>query len=475
MTPKPLADQRALRRHELQAKLTSLSLEFDYWRTQIMEGAPLAHNHSQIERILRRLAGAQAGLAVELTREQDWLGRPGRIVQRAILELHHIWHFFRSKLALRAIKPLGDFLSVADELAWACYQPARDRAVAVQPARQDALREPPLTFFTAWVSPFMLPRTAPYQAEPTWVDDDAEHRIVLNTELVREVLIPVIGLPWHQTAHLPEMLAIAHEVGHAIEKDCRLSSELALHLGAALDTPETARRLPAWRSWASEIFADLWGVLSLGPAFAQVLMNFLASDPTSIQAEPVQASGRYPLTYLRILVSIEILKQQFHVEAADALQAHWRALYAPPSVPLAAEILEFARDIPQVVSALLRGPYALLGGVSLPEVLSFSPADHAAVEAEAERLLFGLSPGRVTNPSGVRVRLAAVAWAFARKPAELAATRAQEIALADVIQSLDSGVRKSGDGERQTRAGAAASLDDEKASRRLLQAILTVH
>ena len=106
----------------------------------------------------------------------------------------------------------------------------------------------------------------------------------------------LIGVPWFQSGFLPGALAIAHEVGHAVESDFDLAPNLQDLIETALSSSST--RQSHWKRWAGEMFADLWGCLAVGPAFTRALAELLVSRNESSLS--VNLTGEYPPPPLRV-------------------------------------------------------------------------------------------------------------------------------------------------------------------------------
>jgi hypothetical protein len=118
------------RRAELRSKLSSIGEEFEQWRAASVRGALLSKHSSQIERTTEALAGLVDRIEQDLgdAEGEAVLGRSQRI-ERSVLDLHRLWDYFRSKLALRYVPWFQQPLYAVDELAWACYEPVQ-QAVA---------------------------------------------------------------------------------------------------------------------------------------------------------------------------------------------------------------------------------------------------------------------------------------------------------------------------------------------------------
>jgi hypothetical protein len=69
-------------------------------------------------------------------------------------------------------------------------------------------------------------------------------------ELRCKVPFPVIGVPWYQMAHLPDMVSICHEIGHVVEDDLALTDNLQRVVGEGVGPARKAY----WCAWQRELF-----------------------------------------------------------------------------------------------------------------------------------------------------------------------------------------------------------------------------
>ncbi|AEV82928.1 Proteoglycan 4 [Actinoplanes sp. SE50] len=248
-----------LREAELVHAVRGLRDEWAYW-AELAGTEPMAKHTSQIEAITRLLgAGLDRADTFEL-----------------VLDLFHVWDFFRAKLLLRRVGPLSRILAVADELAWAVYRPSV-LAAGVAAGR----KEPPLVFLDRGAVPFAAARGAGYRdLLPRGV------RTTAGLTAVRELPVPVIGIPWYLTGHLPGVLLVAHEAGHHVEDDCGLTADLPAAL-AGLDAGTAAR----WTPWLGEAFADVVATVACGPAYPMILAEALrdAGDGAGAESYPPPA------------------------------------------------------------------------------------------------------------------------------------------------------------------------------------------
>ncbi|MEM7119210.1 MAG: hypothetical protein AAF614_42725 [Chloroflexota bacterium] len=139
----------------------------------------------------------------------------------------------------------------------------------------------------------------------TYLKNRADIRVVPYAPVM------LIGLPINaitsgkpHVSQLVEWMAIPHEVGHYVFNNAMLPNKrefLADRLRSELSD------LPVWVSqWLEEIFADVYGLLIVGPLFAFTAYDRIDSRPFSEQSSN---DGEHPLPYLRPYINIATLKQ----------------------------------------------------------------------------------------------------------------------------------------------------------------------
>jgi hypothetical protein len=361
---------------ELTEHLQSITRELAQWREAAGEdGRPLWRHHTQIEAIAGALdeVARLVGNELEAAGGGDWIFERAPDVERKILDLHRLWGFFRDKLALRYVPAFQDALLVADDLAWACYEPAQQRLA------EDSRREPPLVYFSGGSTPHLMPRGAPYTVAPL---PDGGVRPVDFAELVDGMPIALVGLPWFEVEHVPDLPVVAHEVGHAVERDLALEDGVERLLVGAV----APGHREAWRGWRQEVFADLYGVLALGPGYAGALAGLLAAHPRDVEGEwrSPDAWGAYPTRTLRVKLVAEAVRTLGFGEHAGELWSAWRSAY-PTHHHAALE-----PDVEPAVKALLTGRHDALCGEPLTAILTFGPAEQTSAASVAARLNDGL-------------------------------------------------------------------------------------
>lgn len=391
------------KREELRQKLAALCGAVDNWLAA-RRGPPDFRIHaSQLQAIESVLSGVRNGIGRELEP-----GVEGPILARAsgieemILAGYQIFEFYRQKFAQRLEGQFQKHLRIADEFAWACYKPVRDAVFGTGASA----KEPPLVYLNAGWSPFVKERNREYQI-------DSVPRALLITQpdfkkAVAQLPFPVIGIPWYQAGFLPGALTIAHEVGHAVESDCELTIPLSESIAAAVPDSKCKND---WLSWSSEVFADAYGCLCCGPAFAWSLADVLAADRSTVDGAQ---DADYPPRSLRILLNCEMLDQLKHRKEAVKLFKHWTGQYEGPYSWSA-----YRGDLREVAQALLHVPVKRAKGKPAPlaKVIGFPPAWDKDARRFAEETMKQIG-GQQDN---MRVSFAAVQHAYGMDPANFAA------------------------------------------------------
>lgn len=207
---------------------------------------------------------------------------------------------------------------------------------------------------------------------------------------------PLIQLPYHRMVNPWTLGAVLHEVSHNTQSDLGLSRAVPLAIAQTLlragFSPDIAR---IWVRWNRETFADLSGLLMGGPCIVASLMDVVGRSPRiTYHFDP---NGVHPTPYLRVLISVELLRRMgFQAEAEKYAQA-WTSLYPTPKPGiLPNELLRSApRAIALVVDALCYRPFKEIGDKSLAEVYRFGQKEQRMIEEAARRLATGDDPGIV--------------------------------------------------------------------------------
>jgi hypothetical protein len=388
------------KRAELAAKLRSVEDEHQHWLDLSAAGRPMEKHQSQVRAItdvLRPVARLLRDRVSAADVRAGW-----RTLEREVLDLHHVWGFFRDKWALRRLDEYRQYLVLADEFAWACYQAAQVPAVRAGTVALNAVRQPPLVYLGPVDGPLTLARGD--SAEDELRSLPLQSRTAC--ELVRQLPLPVVAVPWYQLLHLPEALIIGHEVGHlvvvdflglaAVEQvvDSRLA-ELGANDGERTD----------WQAWAEEAFADVYGVLCGGPAYAHTLADLIVS----VGAEQAPDDRSYPPAALRLALTAGALAAAGCEEAARRVKDSWAAEGVP--------VTDAGTGTAEAVgAALVRGPYQAFGPkvTTLDQVVTCTA--QCALDEQPQQLLNRWKP----KTREIRTLLAVTAEAFRTAPEKFA-------------------------------------------------------
>ncbi|MEO8130969.1 MAG: hypothetical protein ABJF23_04590 [Bryobacteraceae bacterium] len=414
---------------ELTARSASLTQEFTHWKSISESKGVFAKNHSQIRRIigllesvLRNIPAASTDLGSQRTREQS------------VLTVHSLWDFFRSKLTLRQEEFFGEYLRACDDFAWACYEPLRNLLPT------ESRREPPLVFLNGGWSPYAVPRDQTFKADPATGGWSAKMGL---REVVEKLPLPMVGLPWFQVSHLPDTLVIAHEMGHIAEWDFGLSGALQQAVYAANLEPVNAE---VWNGWKREVFADLYGVVCGGAAFAGSLADFLAGEALRLKDGASPEGDPHPHPWLRVAVVCEGLRQTGDGSSADRLAAEWQ-----PEPGVLRKDETFKDDVKPLVAAILAGPYRVGATAGPLSQLIIPPAGSDGIAG----MIVNQSKISVNNGNRNLVRrqlFAAARLLYAKDPVAYAEKNRTQAILKQVADAREPGVRGSGDTDLKKQA-----------------------
>jgi hypothetical protein len=399
---------------ELGQKLAAFGDGVDVWLKERRKLPQFRIHASQLDAIEAILAGLRAGVArkLENAKSQNAVLARAEGIEEMILAGYQIWEFYRPKLAQRLEPQFERFLRIADEFAWACYQPVRDAVFG----STERAKEPPLVYLNPNSSPILKERKREYEVES--VPSVLLERNADFVKAVAQLPFPVIGVPWYQVGFLPAGLTIAHEVGHAVEADCDLTTPIKKVAEAVSDR----KRRSDWAEWAGEMFADAYGCLCAGPSFAYALADTIAADRTTVDG---WQEGPYPPHSLRIFVNCRILERLSYEADGVGLWKQWSGQYPPPHSWSA-----YADDVDAIGSALLGLTVKRIKRTPalLRKLLAF-PAKWDSVAKYAEKARKGIT----SAPPNMRVMWAASRVAYADDPPAFGARDTKERNVSEVF------------------------------------------
>ncbi len=405
----PLQHMRSRRVAALSDKLDALAHDFDQWLALSTKHATFEKHHTQVRRLVHRLNRLRTSLEQEITAlgdDPDALGA-AHALEHDVLFLYNMWEFYRAKLGQRHVPWTRRFLDLADEYAWACLEPVIKVAVDAGHIRAEDVREPPLVYLNGDWSPFAATRGLALMAET--VDVTETDREMFRQE-VQALPLSVLGVPWYQLSHLPDVLILAHEVGHVVEDDLRLTASLHAVLQAALADHVGEDRREAWRCWMGEAFADVFGTLAGGRGFAFAMLDFVSLDLHTVREEERDARdwGAYPTVALRADLMVATLTLMADIDGATEVAARRDALLAGANT-----MPTFRTDAEVIARAWVSSPLAAFGGKTLQEVARV-PARHWADASRTSAAAIKEHAIATTDP---RVLVSAARVAFEEAPA----------------------------------------------------------
>jgi hypothetical protein len=292
-----------------------------------------------------------------------------------VQRIEKVWDYYLELFGQRQSAPFGTWLLCADRIALDCYQ----SAYLGLGRRLPVAAPPPFSYMRTGFGP------ATYR------------RGIRLRHLGRELNpFPLIQLPYHRLVNPWTLGAVLHEVSHNLQHDLGLNRAVPRAIARRLLREGlSAGVAQTWVRWNRETFADLSGLLLGGPGIVASLMDVVGRSPEITYA--YMPRGVHPTPYLRVLVSVELLRRMGFREEAKNYARAWTKLYPPPKPGvLPAELLRTApQAITLVVDALCYQPMKELGRKSLAQVFRFGQKEQRMVEECAGRLGHGTDPGVV--------------------------------------------------------------------------------
>lgn len=342
----------------------------------------------------RTQADASRAAAASPSREAfDDTARAKEAGTLAVAAIEKVWQFYRDIFEQRTTR-FAPRLLACDRIALDCYQYVWGGLGRARP----------------------IPSPAPFSYMESGSGPATFRREVRLTRLGRlPNPFPLVKLPYHRLVAPWTLGAVPHEVGHNLQADLGLWQAIPRRFAGLLRRdgipPEVVR---IWVRWHKEIFADLVGVLLIGPAFVHSLMDVVGKSPAAVvQFSPTAV---HPVPFLRTLLDLELLARTGFGPEAAALRRAWLSLYPPARARarIPKELLDtFPKAAKRVVDIVAFTPFPQLGDRTLSEVVSFRRQDLAMAEEAAERLARGEDPGIVPE----RFLIAAARIALQRRHA----------------------------------------------------------
>jgi hypothetical protein len=340
-----------------------------------------------------------------LQRQRDFLERLGRDVPDAefadgyatlvfdeMTGAQKVWNIFSQAFAARRKPEMARHLDAADLVAAECYKLCIDQARNWGILDEGGLREPPLVCPQAFPEAIALGRRALLGGLGTLCDAGWRfHDLGLP--------IPLVLMPADQIECVWLLPVLCHEVGHDVDKDLGLTTELTRVLAESAAIAPT--RLAVWQRWTTEILGDALGVLLGNAGFAQCLASQLLALAPGPRFRALDTS----LTHPHALVRVPLLAAMLRRLGGSALAAAARLEHDAQGLPAPDGIARFVEDVDVVASLVLETRLAALRGHALPELNPDRVADVKKARALADFLVCGQLRPAPDKPSAFPYRL----------------------------------------------------------------------
>jgi plasmid stabilization system protein ParE len=289
-----------------------------------------------------------------------------------VRQIEKIWDYYLELFGQRQSRH-GMWLLGCDRIALDCYQ-------LLTPASAKPSQSPHLRRFLS-CGPGFGPATYP--------------RFVKLSALGKQMNpFPLVQLPYHRLVNPWTLGAVLHEVAHNLQNDLGLARAVPRAIARRLLSAGFSKAVAGvWTKWNRETFADLSGLLLGGPGVVASLMDVVGRAPEVVFG--FSAAGVHPTPYLRVLLSVELLRRMNFPAEAERYRRAWLTVFPNPRAGnIPGELLRTApRAIELVVDSLCYQPFAELGGKKLSEVFRFAQKEQRMVEETAGRLARGDDPG----------------------------------------------------------------------------------
>lgn len=184
---------------------------------------------------------------------------------------------------------------------------------------------------------------------------------------------PLVKLPYNRIVTPWTLGAIPHEIGHNLHSDLGLWLAIPRRVLIGLRTAGISKATrKIWVRWTKEIFADVIGILLIGPSFVGSLMDVVGkSAQATVQ---FNSRGVHPTPYLRTLINLNLLARIGFRKEADEIRRAWLTLYPPKRAQgLPSDLMAtFKKAVPIVIGAMAFTSYPQLGDKQLSQVIALA-------------------------------------------------------------------------------------------------------
>jgi len=259
------------------------------------------------KQLLRVRKLSSAGKRVEANSTTQGLANFARLkdsVSRGTRKTEAIWHFYDNLFSQR-LGPLADELAAMDRIALDCYQ-----TCYMGLGRAQSLPTPP-------PMAYMEPASGP-----------ATYRRGVSVPKLAKLPnpYPLVRLPFHRLMNPWSLGAVPHEIGHNVHADLKLWTTTPKLIRARLAQQGLPTETQAiWSKWHKEIYADLIGVLLLGPYYIESLLDVVGKSPTRVAR--FNEGSVHPTSYVRPFISTALLRRIGFRALAEKYDAGWKRIY----------------------------------------------------------------------------------------------------------------------------------------------------
>jgi hypothetical protein len=164
--------------------------------------------------------------------------------------------------------------------------------------------------------------------------------------------------------NLCQPTSLIHETGHQVAHLTGWTAELGEVLHATV-RPTSSAAADIWRSWASEVAADVYAFALAGYAPLPALATVVDGSTPGVFRLPL--GDPHPFGWLRVRLGVAMCRDWFGAGPWDTLEQVWIARHSVEAAPpLAADVARASVPLlPELARVCLREPMRAFGGTSL--------------------------------------------------------------------------------------------------------------
>jgi len=304
-----------------------------------------------------------------------------RAVDRQVALVRRLWRWYADKFDQRDDPASARLLAAADEVVWSVH------AQVYRSAQIAPLPPAPLPFLDAVTAPEAIVRDDP---PPRLRPDSFDDHLKL---LLSRLPVPAVALSEAARAEPWTLVLLGHEVGHHLMYDLQPRFGLVAAVRSRVAAAATVGG-ERWGRWSGELFADLAGLVTMGPAVLAALLPYeLGADAWLLG----DRRDSYPPPAVRIAM-LAALGSRLGLDCRRELAGHdpasWAAGRDDDTYP--AERAGVRADLAQIagVADVLADTFVTPDGAepkaTLADLAMFRAAEfgrYGRVEARADQLL----------------------------------------------------------------------------------------